>query len=96
MAKTWDTKMQERFDRLEQKVDRVEQKLDSLSTRMDMWFEKLHADIHTLRQRQDEGLKGISRQIGDLARTWDAKWSTHDVALTDHGKRITALERRRP
>ena len=63
MAKTWDTKMQERFDRLEQKVDRVEQKLDSLSTRMDMWFEKLHADIHTLRQRQDEGLKGISRQI---------------------------------
>ncbi len=96
MAKTWDANMQERFDRLEHKVDRVEQKLDSLSTRMDMRFEKLHGDIHTLRQRQDEGLKGISRQIDDLARSWDAKWSTHDLALTDHGKRITALERRRP
>ena len=95
MAKTWDTKMQERFDSFEHKVERVEQKVESLSMKSDMQFEKLQADIQTLGEGYDEGLKGISRQIGDLARTWDAKWSPRDLALTDHGKRITALERRR-
>ncbi len=75
MAKTWDAKMQERFDRLEHKVERVEQKFESRSMKSDMQFEKLQADIQTLGEGYDEGLKGISRQIGDLARTWDAKWS---------------------
>ena len=40
-------------------------------------------------------LDGISRQLTDNQRYWETKFSDHDLGLRDHGRRITALERRR-
>lgn len=96
MATKWDAEMRERFDKLDERLGTVETRLDSLGDKMDMQFEKLQDDINTLGEGYDQGLKGISRQLKEIGDRWDAKWWPHDLALNDHGKRITALEQRAP
>jgi predicted nucleic acid-binding Zn-ribbon protein len=61
---------------------------------LEIQFEKLREDIKKLRERNEQGFKQITRQIKALDATWSAKWTTHNIVLKDHGKRITALEQR--
>jgi hypothetical protein len=73
-----------RLKRVESKVDRVEQML-----------EKVGDDIKKLGEGYDDGMRRISDEIKDLNRQWKSKWSPHDLAIRNHGKRISALEQRR-
>lgn len=82
-------------DDMNERLVRVESKVDGLSDKFDIQFEKVREDIQKLGEGYEQGLKAISRQISDLDRRWAAKWSPHDLAIKDHGKRITALEQRR-
>ena len=62
---------------------------------MTVQFENVREDIQKLGEGYEQGLGTISRQISDMDQRWADKWSTHDLALVDHGKRITALEQPR-
>lgn len=75
MAKTWDKvgALDQKVDALDRRVGSLETKVESLSTKSDMQFEKTQADIRTLAEGLDEGLKGISRQISDVCRSWEAE-----------------------
>lgn len=81
-----------RLKRLEEKMDGLEEKMDGLGIQ----FEQVRADIKSLGEGYDDGIRQISTEIKDLNQQWVAKWSPHDLAITNHGKRIRALERRRP
>jgi hypothetical protein len=58
-------------------------------------------DIRKLSEAQQAGFQRLSRQLVELDELWHMKWSVHDLAIRDHGKRIadhtkrtTKLERR--
>ena len=84
-------RLEVKADRLEETVDRLEEKLDGLGIQ----FEQVRIDIKRLGESYDAGMKRISEEIKDLGRRWDAKWAPHDLAIRNHGTRITALEQRR-
>jgi hypothetical protein len=84
----------ESLERLEGKIDALDKKVDALGNAMKVQFEQVREDIKTLGEGYEQGLKQIARQISDLGAKWSDKWSLHDIALKNHGKRITALERR--
>lgn len=60
-----------------------------------LMLEQIREDIKKL----GEGVAGVTsevrQQLEDLDQRWAEKWSPHDLAIKDHGKRITVLERRR-
>ena len=95
-------RVEEKVDALSDKVDALSDRVDTLSDRVDglsdkfdgltIHFEKVREDIQKLGEGYEQGLNAISRQISDMDQRWAEKWSTHDLAITDHGKRITALE----
>ena len=89
--------MNERLVRVEEKVDALADKVDELTVKFDgltVQFENVREDIQKLGEGYEQGLNAISRQISEMDRRWAEKWSTHDLAITDHGTRITALEQR--
>ena len=96
--------MNERLVRVEEKVDALADKVDELTVKFEgltvkfdgltVQFENVREDIQKLGEGYEQGLNAISRQISEMDRRWADKWSTHDLAITDHGKRITALEQR--
>jgi len=102
--------MEARLERVETKVDRVEAKVDGLKARFDkletkvdefqnatkVQFEGIREDIKKLGEGYEQGLKEVSRQIKEVAQGWHDKWEPHDLALQDHGRRISALERGGP
>jgi hypothetical protein len=105
MAANWDSAMQERFDRLERNVETLGRKLDaldakvdvrvsSLDTKVDVLVEQLREDIKKLGEGYEAGFQGISRQIADIDRNWDYKWSPHDLAIRDHEARLKKIERK--
>jgi gas vesicle protein len=75
-------------------LERIDKKFDELENANKIRFERLREDIKKLGEGYQQGLKQISRQIKDLDKKWSDKWTPHDMALKDHGKRITALEQR--
>ncbi len=83
MATNWDSDMKERFDRLDTKVSRLQ-----------IEVEKLRDDVKNLGELYEAGWRQIAREIRGISKNWDMKWSPHDLAIKDHGKRITVLERR--
>ena len=89
--------MNERLVRVEEKVDALSDRVDGLSDKFDgltIHFEKVREDIQKLGEGYEQGLNAISRQISDMDQRWAEKWSTHDLAIKDHGIRFTALEQR--
>ena len=87
--------LSDRVDGLSGRVDGLSDRVDALADKVDIRFEKVREDIQKLGEGYEQGLTAISRQISDMDRRWTEKWSTHDLAITDHGQRITALEQRR-
>jgi chromosome segregation ATPase len=79
---------------VEMKVDAVDKKVDELGNATKIRFEKIGEDLKKLGEGYEQGLKQIARQIKNLDAKWSEKWTPHDMALKDHGKRITALEQR--
>jgi hypothetical protein len=69
-------------------------KVDAVAVKGDIQFEKVREDIQKLGEGYEQGLSAISRQISEMDRRWAEKWLPHDLAIADHGKRITALEQR--
>ncbi len=57
-------------------------------------FEKVRDDIKKLGEGYEDGMRRLSTEIKNINRRWAEKWSPHDLAIKDHGKRITALEQR--
>ena len=74
------------------RLKRIEEKLDGLGVQ----FEEVRTDIKKLGESYDAGMRRISEEIKDLGRRWDAKGTLHDLAIRNHGTRITAIEQRRP
>ena len=70
----------------------LEHKLDELKNASKIEFERVREDIKKLGEGYEDGLKQISKQIQDLDARWTEKWTPHDLALRDHGKRIAVLE----
>jgi hypothetical protein len=60
-----------------------------------MMFEQIREDIKKLGEGFDDLKRQHADDIKELVRTWDSKWSPHDLAIRDHGRRIGILERRR-
>lgn len=89
------TTLDQKVTKLDERVTNFERKFDDHATEKKIQFEQVREDIRKLGEGYKSGLKAISRQIKNLDRRWSEKWSTHDLALTDHGKRIIALEQRR-
>lgn len=87
-------RLDEKVDRLDERVERVEGKVDELDKSTKVEFEHVREDIQKLGEGYDAGLKSISRQIQALDKKWTAKWSTHDLALKNHARRISTLEQR--
>jgi len=87
-----------KFDALDKKVDAVDKKVDKrvdeLANATKIQFEKVREDIKKLGEGYEQGLKQIARQIKSLGKEWSDKWTPHDMAIKDHGKRISALEQR--
>ena len=83
-----------RLERVEKKVDALDKKVDEQGNGTKIQFEKVREDIKKLGEGYEQGLKQIARQIKSLGKEWSDKWTPHDMALKDHGKRITALEQR--
>ena len=86
--------LSDRVDALSERVDALAGKVDALADKVEIRFERVQEDIQKLGEGYEEGLNAISRQISDLDRRWAEKWSPHDLAIKDHGQRITALEQR--
>ena len=86
--------LDKKVDTLDRKVDAVDKRVDELANATKIQFEKVREDLKKLGEGYEQGLKQISRQIKDLDKKWSEKWTPHDMALKDHGKRITALEQR--
>jgi hypothetical protein len=74
----------------------LEPKLDELTNANKIEFERVREDIKKLGEGYEDGLRQISKQLQDLDARWAEKWTPHDLALKNHGKRITALEQQRP
>lgn len=74
------------------RLKRLEEKVDGLGIQ----FEQLRVDIKTLVEGVSDMERRLSERIADVGRHWDNKWSPHDLAIKDHGRRIANLERRRP
>ena len=83
--------LSDRVDVLSHSVDALSRKFDGLTVQ----FENVREDIQKLGEGYEQGLNAISIQISEMDRRWADKWSTHDLAVMDHGKRITALEQPR-
>ena len=75
-----------------ERIESVEQKVDELTNATKIQFERVGEDIKKLGEGYEAGLKQISKQIDDLDARWAEKWTPHDLALRDHGKRITDVE----
>lgn len=61
-----------------------------------MMFEQIREDIKKLGEGYDDLKRQLSKDVKDMGRHWDTKWSPHDLAIRNHEKRIRILERRRP
>jgi len=82
----------ERLERVEKTVDSIDKKLDAVEKKGDEFadatkiqFENVREDIKKLGERYEQGLRSISNQIKELDQSWKSTWSTHDLALKDHG-----------
>ena len=73
----------------------LEQKLDELKNANKIEFERVREEIKKLGEGYEDGLRQISKQLQDLDERWAKKWTPHDLALKNHGKRIAALEQSR-
>ena len=79
------------LERVELRLKKVESKV----ARVEQLLEKVGDDIKKLGEGYEDGLRRISAEVKDLNRQWTSKWSPHDLAIRNHGKRISALEQRR-
>ena len=61
-----------------------------------MMFEQIREDIKKLGEGYDDLKRQLSKDVKDMGRHWDHKWSPHDLAIRNQEKRIRILERRRP
>ena len=84
--------VEQRLEKVEHGLDKVDQKVDDLATATKIRFEGVRDDIKKLGEGYEDGLRQISQQLRDLDTRWADKWTPHDLALQNHGKRITALE----
>jgi archaellum component FlaC len=91
-------RVEDRLERVEVKVDDLDRKVEGLDGKVEglkIQFEQVREDIKKLGEGVDQGFKAIARQMRNLDRKWSDKWDTHDLALKDHGGRISALEQRK-
>ena len=83
-----------KVDAVDGKVDAVDKRVDELANATKIQFERVREDLKKLGEGYEQGLKQIARQIKSLGKEWSDKWTPHDMAIKDHGKRISALEQR--
>jgi predicted nuclease with TOPRIM domain len=88
-------RVETKLDQLDKKVERLETTVTDLGNATKTRFEDVREDIKKLGEGYEQGLKAIASQIAQVGRQWEDKWIPHDLAIKDHGRRITALERRR-
>ena len=74
------------------RLKQLEEKMDGLGIQ----FEKVREDIKKLGDGYDDLKRQLSKDVKDMGRHWDHKWSPHDLAIRNQEKRIRILERRRP
>ena len=79
-------------DDVEKRLKAAERRLSD-GTRIHM--EDLKSTIQMAAEGYGVTLERIERQLFDLNTKWDTTIGDHDKALKNHGRRITALERRR-
>ena len=77
--------------RLTEKFTKAEERLSN-GAKMNM--EELKGVVKLAAEGYGATLERIERQLTDLNTKWDTTISDHDKALKNHGRRITALERR--
>jgi hypothetical protein len=56
--------------------------------------EALRQDAKAVADGYAATLEGIERELADLNKKVDTKFSDHDLVLADHNKRISRLEKR--
>jgi hypothetical protein len=75
--------------RLGQRADALE---DRLEHRMQVHFERMEGLVHRAAEGYGATLESIDRRLDRLETKWDTQIADHGSVLTDHGRRISALE----
>ena len=79
-------------ERIKTHIDQFEKRAE---LRMKMHFENLESSVKLAAEGYGASLQKIERELVDLNKKVDTTFADHDLAQTDHNRRITALEKTR-
>jgi len=90
------TVIDERFDAIDRKFEAVDRRLEELPTRAELraFVEEIASQGKTAAEGYGATLEALQRDIRRLSSKVATKDRDRDLVLKDHGKRISALERR--
>ncbi len=85
-----------RFDAIDKRLDAMDRKFDELPTKSDLkvFMEEMASQVKTAAEGYGATLDAIDRSIQRMSTRIRTKDRDRDLVLKDHGKRISALERR--
>ena len=85
-----------RFDAIDERLDAMDRKFDELPTKSDLkvFMEEMASQVKTAAEGYGATLEAIDRRLQRISTQIRTKDRDRDLVLKDHGKRISALERR--
>ncbi len=85
-----------RFDAIDERLDAMDRKFEELPTKSDLkvFMEEMAPQVKTAAEGYGATLDAIDRSIQLMSTRIRTKDRDRDLVLKDHGKRISALERR--
>ncbi len=91
--------MPERLERVETKVDALDSRStpsgrDSTASEVKVGLEDVRETLYRFENTLGGRLDALTREIAESRREFTARYQDHELVLTNHNQRITALERR--
>ena len=93
----------ERFDAIDRRFDGVDRRLDAMDTKLEemptrselrAFVQEMTSQVKTAAEGYGATLEALQRDLRRLSSKVTTKDRHRDLVSTDHGKRISALERR--
>ena len=86
----------ERFDAVDKRLDAMDRKFEELLTKADLkaFMAEMASQVRTAAEGYGATLESIDRRLKRMSTQIRTKDRDRDLVLKDHGKRISALERR--